>query len=112
MAPITTMCRRSKRNNELLLLLLLCRSCWLLTEKGAAAARAPPCLGVLSACCCSLLAFSRRLSLLFRIHCILYLISYSAGLLSWRHFFNNKVVSSSREPACGGFVASYCSHCF
>ena len=49
MAPITTMCRRSKRNNELLLLLLLCRSCWLLTEKGAAAARAPPCLGVLSA---------------------------------------------------------------
>ncbi len=80
MAPITTMCRRSKRNNELLLLLLLCRSCWLLTEKGAAAARAPPCL------VCSLLAvvrcwLSRRLFLLFRIHCILYLISYSAGLL-------------------------------
>ena len=81
MAPITTMCRRSKRNNELLLLLLLCRSCWLLTEKGAAAARAPPCLGVLSAC--SLLAFEAALSpvsnSLYLIH--LYLISYSAGII-------------------------------
>ena len=43
MAPITTMCRRSKRNNELLLL-LLCRSCWLLTEKGAAAPEPLPCV--------------------------------------------------------------------
>ena len=74
MAPITTMCRRSKRNNELLLLLLLCRSCWLLTEKGAAAARAPPCLGVLSAACSLCWLRGGSLSCFeFTVSCILYL---------------------------------------